>query len=222
MPAPAATHESFWKRSLRGRTQSRSMSGVDAAGPCKEMATSISLSSSNMSLPQTEPCTGKFRAIGDRKRPGRTMNARTDCSRNMTVLTVTLCALTAALVIGCGGSNRSSDNSSNLVGTNSVPTGDWGSATAELEITSTQVTFMDRCGSELLNGPITPNANGDFVITGPFASNIPITNATYTGHAQAGVMTLTVSDPSNSGVGLGTYTLHYGVINQVVVVGGCP
>jgi len=134
-------------------------------------------------------------------------------------LIVTAAVLTAFSTSGCGGSNNSAPNYSNLVGTKSVPAGSWGSTSGELDITSTTITFANRCGSDTLNGSITPDANGDFMITGGLPSNRPIPNAIYSGHAQYGVMTLNVTDTSNNV--LGTYTLAYGVSGKVVFT-SCP
>lgn len=129
-------------------------------------------------------------------------------------LLITVSAMTAAALGGCGGSGSGS------TGTQSVRIGPWGSTTGELDIAASTITFTNHCGVVTLTGPATEDANGNFTVTGPFPSNIPEIHEQYSGHIAGSAMRLVVTDTSTNTT-LATYDLTFGVTGQVSIQ-TCP
>lgn len=125
----------------------------------------------------------------------------------------TTCVVAAALLTGCSGSSGSGTPQS-------VANGPWGNTNAELAVTSTTITFSNGCGKVTLTGPATLNSANEFVLTGPFPSNLPYLNEKYSGLVNGSAMQLVVTDPG-TGASLASYNLTQGVTQQSPI-GMCP
>jgi hypothetical protein len=122
--------------------------------------------------------------------------------------------LLGGLSWGCGSSSQA---------TTTIPEGIWGTAAAELDVSSTGATLFLCCASGQINPPLTVFSNGAFNLSGtyqieegpiPVGGNQPVP-ASYTGVINGNQMNLTVSTAAH---GSQSYVLTFGTRKTIECV----